>query len=148
VLVRTAPAAKGLLGLHVLVVDDEPSSIELMSEALESLGARVSTAMSAVDAMQILQQEKADVLVSDLAMPDEDGYVLMRRIRACPEPVGSIPAIALTAFARASDRKQALEAGYQMHLAKPVDLGELESALVEVTQGTRVKFRISNQRVM
>ena len=148
VLVRTASAAKGLRGLHVLVVDDEPSSIELMGEALESLGARVSTAMSAVDAMQILQQEKADVLVSDLAMPDEDGYVLMRRIRSCPEPVGSIPAIALTAFARASDRKQALEAGYQMHLAKPVDLGELESALVEVTQGTRVKFRISNQRVM
>lgn len=138
VVMRTPPTATSLGGLHVLVVDDDRGAIELMSEALGSLGARVSTAMSATDAMRVLQEESVDVLVSDLAMPDEDGYALMRRIRSCPEPLASIPAIALTAFARANDRRQAFEAGFHMHLAKPVDLGELESALVQVTRANRV----------
>ena len=147
VLMRTAPTARSLQGLHVLVVDDDPGSLELMGEALGSLGARVSTAMSAAEAMQMLQDDSPDVLVSDLAMPDEDGYALMRRVRLCPEPTGSIPAIALTAFARANDRKQAFEAGFHMHLAKPVDLAELESALVQLTQVTRGR-PASDQRIM
>jgi len=95
----------------------------------------------------MLQDDSPDVLVSDLAMPDEDGYALMRRVRLCPEPTGSIPAIALTAFARANDRKQAFEAGFHMHLAKPVDLAELESALVQLTQVTRGR-PASDQRIM
>jgi signal transduction histidine kinase/ActR/RegA family two-component response regulator len=148
VLMRTPPTAASLRGLHVLVVDDDRGSLELMGEALGSLGAHVSTALSAADAMQVLGEESVDVLVSDLAMPDEDGYALMRRVRLCPEPLASLPAIALTAFARANDRKQAFEAGFHMHLAKPVDLGELESALVQVTQARRGTVPASDQRIM
>jgi CheY-like chemotaxis protein len=91
---------------------------------LEGQGANVSTAPSGFEALELLQRDSADVVISDIGMPDMDGYQFMRRMRAA-EPKGSrIPALALTAFARADDRKQAILAGYQAHLAKPFDMAE------------------------
>jgi signal transduction histidine kinase/CheY-like chemotaxis protein len=134
VVVRNTPASTRLEGVSVLVVDDDHASLELIGEALTSFGARVTTAGSAAEAMQSLRARIPDVLVSDLAMPDEDGYSLMRRIRAFSGPLSGIPAIALTAYARADDRQQALDAGFQIHLAKPVDLADLESAIARVSR--------------
>ena len=135
VVVRNAPPRTPRLdGVSVLVVDDDHGALELISEALTSMGARVTIALSAAEAMQSLENKTPDVILSDLAMPDEDGYALMRRIRASAGPLSTIPSIALTAYARANDRQQALAAGFHMHLAKPVDLSELEAAVARVTR--------------
>jgi PAS domain S-box-containing protein len=115
----------GLPGVQILVVDDEPDARELIGRILETQGAHVRTAASAVEALRMLEVSRPDVLVSDIGMPAMDGYQLIRRIRAS-EPVGQrLPAIALTAFARSEDRKRAMLAGYQSHLAKPFDTAEL-----------------------
>jgi signal transduction histidine kinase/DNA-binding response OmpR family regulator len=113
-------------GLHVLVVDDEPETRELLRYLLEQCEARVTTAASAVEARACLDQAHFDVLVSDVGMPDEDGYTLIRSVRSRPsERGGRTPAIALTAYARGEDRTKALRAGFTMHLAKPIEPGEL-----------------------
>ncbi len=116
-------------GVRVLVVDDDANSRDLLSEALATTGARVTSVDSARGALERLRVDGADVIVSDIAMPDEDGFWLMHRIRALPGQIGRTPAIALTALARSEDRARAIEAGYQMHLAKPVELGELQTGL-------------------
>jgi CheY-like chemotaxis protein len=105
-------------------------------ETLGAAGARVMTADSALQAVQLLKIESADVLISDIAMPTEDGLSLIRRVRALSGRVGRIPAIALTAFARAEDAAQALEAGYQTYITKPVELNELETRVAELLQST------------
>jgi CheY-like chemotaxis protein len=111
-------------GIRVLIVDDESDARDLIQRVLEGQGANVSTAPSGFEALELLQRDSADVVISDIGMPDMDGYQFMRRMRAA-EPKGSrIPALALTAFARADDRKQAILAGYQAHLAKPFDMAE------------------------
>jgi signal transduction histidine kinase/ActR/RegA family two-component response regulator len=113
-------------GLAVLVVDDEQDGRDVITEILERAHARVTVAASAAEAMEVLGRLRFAVLVSDIGMPDEDGFTLMRRIRALPaHRGGQIPAVALTAYARAVDRQQALMAGYDIHLGKPVDPGEL-----------------------
>jgi CheY-like chemotaxis protein len=96
-------------------------------------GARVTTAESAREAFEQLSGDSADVLVSDIGMPDEDGYSLIRRVRLLPGNRGRIPAIALTAYAHPADRVQAIEAGFQMHFAKPVELAALQSGLAVLT---------------
>jgi hypothetical protein len=112
-------------GVHVLIVDDEADALELIRRVLEQQGALVSTVRSAEEALQRLETETPDVLVSDIGMPGMDGYQFLRRMRAA-EPKGQrIPALALTAFARPDDRKHAILAGYQAHLAKPFDMAEL-----------------------
>ena len=114
-----------LAGVHALVVDDEADARDLIQRVLQEQGATVSVAASGAEAMRIMETSEPDILISDVGMPDMDGYQLMRRIRAS-EPKGRrLPALALTAFARAEDRKRALLAGYQSHVAKPVDLAEL-----------------------
>jgi PAS domain S-box-containing protein len=114
-----------LAGVHALVVDDEADARDLIQRVLQEQGATVSLAASGAEAMRIMETSEPDILVSDVGMPDMDGYQLMRRIRAS-EPKGRrLPALALTAFARAEDRKRALLAGYQSHVAKPVDMAEL-----------------------
>jgi PAS domain S-box-containing protein len=111
--------------LSVLIVEDEPDARELVGRILECHGARVTLAASAEEALRILDVSAPDVLVSDIGMPGMDGYQLMRRIRST-EPKGKrLPALALTAFARAEDRKRVMLAGYQSHLAKPFDVNEL-----------------------
>ena len=126
--------AASLGGISVLVVDDDAESREVVAASLQSRGAVVKTAESVAQAMSILQAERVDVLVADIAMPGEDGYALMRRLRALDARAASIPAAALTALARDGDREQALEAGFQLHLVKPVDAATLVSAVASLAR--------------
>lgn len=115
-----------IAGVRVLVVDDDPDARALLQRLFEERGATVSTASSATEALAILQAERPDVLISDIGMPDEDGYALIRRVRSLlPEHGGRTPAIALTAYARTEDRVKAVVAGFQHHLAKPIETVEL-----------------------
>jgi PAS domain S-box-containing protein len=113
-------------GAKVLVVDDEPDTLDVIRRLLESRRATVILASSAEEALRKLRQERPDVLVSDIGMPGEDGYGLIRRVRQLsPDAGGDTPAVALTAYARAEDRVQAILAGFQHHVAKPVQPAEL-----------------------
>lgn len=118
-----AEEAPSLAGLRVLVVDDEEDARTLLAEVLRSHDAEVVTASSADDALRQIQASPPDVLVSDIGMPGEDGYSLIRRVRALTGRM--IPAAALTAFARREDRTRAMMAGFQAHVAKPIEPGEL-----------------------
>jgi PAS domain S-box-containing protein len=115
-----APPAN-LDGVRVLVVDDEPDARALIERLLQECEATVSTAGSASEALEHVARDTPDVLLSDIGMPKEDGYSLIRRIRNLAGDASRIPAIALTAYARAEDRAKALQAGYQLHLSKPVE---------------------------
>lgn len=118
--------ADSLSGIRILVVDDEPDTLETLRATLGACGADVRVAASAAEATTILDEWIPHVLVSDLAMPGEDGYGLIRRVRERPvERGGGLPALALTAYARTEDRLKALAAGFQMHVAKPVDPADL-----------------------
>jgi signal transduction histidine kinase/ActR/RegA family two-component response regulator len=120
------PTAAPLDGIRVLVVDDDQDSLDLLEHTLTRAGATVVTASSAADALGAIERQVPDVLVSDIEMPGEDGYALIRRIRVLPASRGGlVPAAALTAYARSEDRVTALKMGYQIHLAKPVDPVEL-----------------------
>ncbi len=119
-----------LTGLRVLSVDDQPDTRDLIVLALMRYGAEVRACTSASAALAMLQNWRPDVIVSDIGMPYEDGYDLMRKIRAfAPEGGGQIPAVALTGFAGAIDESMALEAGYQVHLTKPVELRKLAETI-------------------
>ncbi len=127
---RSLPA---LDGVHVLVMDDEPDTRDLVSTALSHSGAQVTAVPSAAEALDALDRLRPDVLISDIGVPGEDGYSLMRKVRARePERGGLMPALALTAYARVEDRVQALAAGFQMHVAKPVDPAELVAAVASL----------------
>lgn len=123
--------SQGLLaGVRVLVVEDEDDTRELLVTALEQCGAEVVSAATAAAALEHLDRRPPDVLVSDLAMPDEDGYSLIRKIRAREsERGGTVPAAALTAYARTEDRVRALASGFQRHLPKPIDPSDLIAAV-------------------
>ena len=123
------PATARLDGLAVLVVDDDLNARELLVAVLDTAGAEVRAAASTEDALMILDGWTPDVLMSDIEMPGEDGYELMRRVRALSGLRGRIAAVALTAHARPEDRARALEAGFQWHLAKPIDPAELVAAI-------------------
>src|SRR5438067_1682390 len=119
-------------GVRVLVVEDDPDAREMLTGVLQQAGAEVISVASAAEALDTLHHRRADVLISDIGMPDEDGYALIHRVRALdPKSGGPGPAIALTANARAEDRSHALAAGFQMHLAKPIDPGELTRTIAE-----------------
>jgi CheY-like chemotaxis protein len=113
-------------GVRVLAVDDEPDARSLMKRLLEDCKAVVTLAASAAEAFERVRTECPDVLISDIGMPNEDGYSLMRRVRALPpDQGGTVPAVALTAYARPEDRIKAVMAGFQHHVAKPVEPAEL-----------------------
>ena len=114
-----------LQGVKVLVVDDEADARAMVQRVLSTAGADVSTAASAAEALKAIETCAFDVLVSDVGLPGEDGYELIRKVRMLGEGAGRIRAVALTAFARLEDRTRAMLSGYQMHLAKPVDAREL-----------------------
>lgn len=139
---RAAPDGNGmsdpcsdLEGIRVLVVDDESDARLLMKRLLEDCKAIVTMASNATDAMELLQREPLDVLVSDIGMPNEDGYAFIRRVRQLPsDKGGAIPALALTAYARSEDRTRAIIAGYQMHVAKPVEPSELIAMIASLAE--------------
>jgi CheY-like chemotaxis protein len=126
-------AAAALDGLRVLVVDDEPDTLEALSAALAGYGARVRTALSTREALASLDGGDVDVLVADIGMPGEDGYALVRELRGRPAHRGGrIPAAALTAYARPVDAERALAAGFQVHVAKPVEPGDLAALIARL----------------
>ena len=132
------PPAPSLAGIFVLVVDDDPEALHLIATLLAERGARVRTVASAAEALSALEEERPDVLLSDIEMPGQDGYALMRTIRALPdERGGRIPAAALTAYARAEDRMQALLAGFHLHMPKPVQPAELAAVVASLAGRTR-----------
>jgi len=122
-----------LNGVHVLVIDDERDARELARRILSECQATVITAASGTDALEVLGQTKPDVIISDIGMPGLDGFELMRRVRALGH---TIPAAALTAFARSEDRTQALLAGFQTHITKPVDPRELMATVATLVGRT------------
>ncbi|MDQ4120946.1 MAG: PAS domain S-box protein [Acidobacteriota bacterium] len=130
-----------LSGLRVLLVDDETDARDLLKTVLESCGAQVWSAGSAAEAFNEIKRERFDVILSDIGMPEEDGYSLIRKIRDLPdEQGGNMPAIALTAYARAEDRVQALRSGFQLHIAKPVESAELIAAVANLAGRIRKQF--------
>ncbi|HUG55028.1 MAG TPA: ATP-binding protein [Vicinamibacteria bacterium] len=133
------PARRATLeGLTVLVVDDEDDAREAMAVLLAQAGARVIALPSAAEVIEALDRERPDVLVSDIAMPVEDGYALIRRVRAHPSASNArIPAAALTAYATLEDRAKALRAGYDEHIPKPVDPARLIGALSLLVETAR-----------
>ena len=141
---RSVPPAAGaarpqLEGVRVLVVDDEPDTREIISHELQGCGAAVTEAGNASEALAILQENEVDVLLADVAMPDEDGYSLIRKVRSSPEGrIASIPAAAVTAHARDDERKEALAAGFQMHVAKPFDPAQLARTVETLVRGEGV----------
>jgi signal transduction histidine kinase/ActR/RegA family two-component response regulator len=119
-----------LHGIRVLLVDDEPDAREMMSSALETCGATVVSTASARDALETLARTEVDLLLADIAMPGQDGYELIREIRAMPsQRLANMPAAAVTAHARDDERARAIAAGFQMHLTKPVHPGALARAV-------------------
>jgi CheY-like chemotaxis protein/two-component sensor histidine kinase len=124
-----------LNGTRILVVDDQEDARELLELILEHAGAEVATAASAVEALSKLQQSKIDVLVSDVGMPEHDGFELMRNVRALgPASGGSVPAIALTAYASAEDRRKSLEAGFEQHISKPVEPARFVAVVAQLAR--------------
>jgi CheY-like chemotaxis protein len=123
-----------LQGLTVLVVDDDPDARDVIARILRDSKASVITASSASEALEKLNESKPALLISDIGMPGEDGYELIRKIRAlASEANRRIPAVALTAFARSEDRQRALLAGYQFHVSKPVEPSELLTVCASLT---------------
>ncbi len=137
---RTGPAAAGqrppaLQGAQILVVDDDQDALDMLTVVLTEAGAAVRTAASATEALALLRWIRPDVLVSDLAMPDEDGYSLIRNLRAIERESGrETPAVALTAYVRVQDRARAEAAGFNVFVEKPVDPEELIAVLAGIAE--------------
>jgi CheY-like chemotaxis protein len=119
-------------------VDDEPDGRALIARILEGRGARATVAASAAEALELMRNHRFDVMLSDIGMPDMDGYELMRRVRLLDNARnGPIAAIAVTAYARPEDRQRSLLAGYQMHLSKPIEARELVAGIASLLHLTR-----------
>jgi len=133
---ESAEAQEGsvrLDGVRVMVVDDEADTRDLLSFSLRNYGAEVTALGSASEALAAIQRDKPDVLVSDIGLPGDDGYVLIRKVRALDEDRGGrVPAAALTAYAKDEDRHRAIAAGFQAHVPKPVELAELASVVASL----------------
>ena len=124
-----------LNGIRILAIDDHIDSRESLSTLLEHFGACVSTAASAAEALAVLPRVKPEILIVDIGLPDEDGYSLLKKVRALPiGEGGQIPAVALTGFTREQDRQMAASAGFERHLAKPVNIRELLSTLKNLVE--------------
>jgi signal transduction histidine kinase/ActR/RegA family two-component response regulator len=135
---RPVPPLERLDGLHILIVEDNADGRELMSLVIEQAGARVTAVASAREAFEALESLQPDALVSDIGLPDEDGYALIARLRSQEADGGGfLPAVALTGYVRTEDRARVLAAGFQVHVPKPVDPAELTAAIVAVTRDPR-----------
>lgn len=116
---------RSLKGFRILVVDDEIDSLELLKAIIETNGGETKAVLSANEALDIFNEFDPHILISDIAMPQEDGYSLIRKIRSMTDERSKIPAIAVTAYTRESDKKRVLDAGFQTHIAKPIDHARL-----------------------
>ncbi|MEH1916545.1 AAA family ATPase [Nostoc sp.] len=129
-----AAQSSPLSGLEILVVDDDADMREFLPFMLEQYGASVTVVASAIEALTALSQSQPNLIISDIGMPEMDGYMLMRQVRSLePEQGGTIPAIALTAYAAEMDHQQAIAVGFQRHISKPVDPEELVKAIASLT---------------
>lgn len=118
---------------HVLLVDDEADTLDMLTLVLQQCGAQVTAVTSAEAALEVFKKVKPDILVSDIGMPDQDGYELIHKIRTLESQQGTrVPAVALTAYAQAEDRMRALSAGFQMHVSKPVEPAELATVIASL----------------
>jgi CheY-like chemotaxis protein len=125
--------AFALEGLRIVIVDDDTDARDLLATVLIQRNAQVHTAHCAADALELVERERPDVLLSDIAMPEADGYMLIARVRALPpERGGRTPAIAVTAYAGALDCKRAIDAGFDVHLSKPIDIDALVDVLLKL----------------
>jgi len=132
------PGLTDLRAVRVVAIDDEPDALNLLRSVLETAGAQVTTLSTAVGALEKLAELLPDALVVDLGMPDMDGFDFITRVRASSNPdIREIPAAALTAFARSEDRTKALRSGFEMHLAKPIDPGELAASVATLVRRGR-----------
>lgn len=131
-----------LSGIRVLVVDDERDARELLEVILAGSGAEVFAASSAAEALDLLQQEQPDIIISDIGMPGEDGLSLISKVRQMPAiSLAGLPAIALTAYATSEERHRALKAGFQLHIPKPAEHTELITAIVNLVGAAAIKSR-------
>jgi CheY-like chemotaxis protein len=122
-----------LAGARIIVVDDDPTAVELITEVLVQAGGEVISCGTADDALQAFARSRPDLIVSDIEMPGQDGYSLIRKLRALgPEQGGKTPAVALTAFGRPEDRIRSLRAGFNIHVSKPVDPAELVAIVASI----------------
>lgn len=131
-----------LSNIKILVVDDTPDIRFLLAQVLKKQGAVVTTAESGIDGFNKVKSFKPQVILSDISMPEEDGYSFLRRVRALEHPIlRNIPAIALTGYANDFEKQEMYNAGFQMHIAKPVDIQGLTSAIFEVFEkGANLKI--------
>ncbi len=131
-------------GLRILVLDDDRATRDAIADLLGQAGANVRGAQSAADAMHVVEAFHPSLLICDIAMPGENGYAFLRRLRArSVEESGNIPALALTALAREEDRERALKSGFQIHLAKPVDIDRLTDAVLELASSRKTPSTLS-----
>jgi PAS domain S-box-containing protein len=132
---KTFEPSLNLQGIKILVVDDDADTRQFIVFLLEMYGANVTAVASAVEALATFTQYRADILLSDIGMPEVDGYMLMRQVRALPhQQYGQIPAIALTAYAGEIDYQKAMEAGFQRHIPKPIDPAKLVEAIADLVR--------------
>jgi CheY-like chemotaxis protein len=130
----TSAFAGSLAGLRILIVDDEPDQIDLITFVLEKAGAEVQSATTMIAALECLTQFKPNLLISDLAMPNQNGYELLQKVRA---QQGEIPAIVLTAYASTTTAERSLQAGFQRHLTKPIEPEVLITTIVDLIDKSR-----------
>ncbi len=136
-----------LFGLCVMIIEDEPRTLEVLSEALVSFGAKTVLCASVAEALTAFEKSKPTILVSDIAMPGEDGYSLIRKIRELgPKKNGDIPSLALTAYATERDVKRALSAGFDSHMAKPFDTFRLGHVVAELAKKKFVDHERENSK--
>jgi len=133
---ESVEAVGGLDAIRLLVVEDEADTLEFLRRLLTTHGATVLTATTAPEALSLVRSEKLDLLISDIGLPEMDGYDLIQSVRREPSLGRDIPAIALTAYARSEDRTRALRAGYQAHIAKPVEPNELVAMIASFVELT------------
>jgi PAS domain S-box-containing protein len=130
--VRTTEGTAPLDGVEVVLVEDDADTLDFLARYLTSCGAHVTAATTAAEALAILPRSKADVLVSDIGLPEMDGYELIQRVRSSNPPAAGVPAVALTAYARPEDRARSFRAGFQAHLAKPVEAPDLAATIARL----------------